>query len=112
VSLLDDGADTLLVFGEVAGVDGDGNPIRVPSERPRRVHGRVQPATAEETQDKGYAVGTYYRFIGRCFPDGAWSRVQWCGRDWDVEGEPLTSRGSEATRHVTVMLKARAPREM
>jgi hypothetical protein len=111
VSLLDDGPDTLLVYAETTGDDGDGNPIRVPDTHPRRIQGRVQPASAEETQDKGYAAGTYYRFITRCFPAGAWSRVQWCGRDWDVEGEPLTSGGSEATRHVTVMLKARTLRE-
>lgn len=108
MSLLDDATDTLLVYGEIQGEDGDGNPTREPAKVPVKVSGRVQPASAEETTAKGFAVGTYYRFIGRTFPPGAWSRVVWCGRDWDVEGEPLRSRGSAATAHVTVMLKARS----
>lgn len=110
MSLLDEATDVVLVYGETDSEDGDGNPTRVPASSPTTVRGRVQPANAEETTQRGFGVGTYYRFIGRTFPDGAWSRVEWDGRDWDVEGEPLWSRGSEATRHVTVMLKARGPR--
>lgn len=112
MSLLDDPTDVVAVYPEVDSVDGDDNPIRVPAEQPVRVGGRVQPASADETRDRGYKAGTYYRFIGRSFPRGAYARVEWAGREWDVDGEPLLSRGSEATRHVTVMLRAREPQEV
>lgn len=111
MSLLDDAVDALVVYPEVDAVDGDGNPVRVPAPAGVRVGGRVQPASAEETRDLGYKTGTLYRFIGRTFPAGAYSRVEWDDRTWDVDGEPLWSRGSEATRHVTVMLRARELKE-
>lgn len=109
VSLLDNGPDTLLVYPEVHGDDGYGTPMRVPSNVPVVVIGRFQPVSAEESQAAGQAVGTVYKFIARDFPGGAWARVATQGRDWDVVGEPQRHNGSPATRHSTVMLRARTP---
>lgn len=109
MSLLDDGPDLLQVWPEVDGTDSDGNPVRVPAATPLTVRGRVQPVSAEESAAAGQALRTVYRFVGRSFPAGAYARVQWDGRDWDVLGEPMRSNGSARTRHVKVLLSARGP---
>lgn len=108
MSLLDDDAnETVLVWPEVAGTDVDGNPTRVPASSPVTVRCRVQPLTSEETP--GDPLATVYRAVSRDWPRGAASRVSWDGREWDVDGEPKRHSGSETTRHVTVLLRARAP---
>lgn len=109
VSLLDDARDTLLVWPEVAGTDADGNPVFTPAADPVSVSGRMDPVTADEDATTGQAVITTYRFLSRTFPGGPFARVQWEGRTWDVVGEPQRRRGSEATRHVVVLLRSRDP---
>jgi len=112
VSLLDDGRDVVNVYVEVEDTDGDGNVVLVPGPTPLEVHGRVQPVRADESVAEGQDTVTVYRFKGRTWPSGAFARISWGGRDWDVVGEPLVSNGSAATRHVTVLLKARDPLEV
>ncbi len=107
MTLLDDDAhDTVTVWPEVASTDVDGNPVRVPSATSVTVRCRVRPAAATED---GTDLDTRYRVIARDWPAGAASRVEWGGRLWDVEGEPVRRHGSEQTRHVTVTLRARGP---
>lgn len=108
MSLLDDDTnESVQVWPEVAGVDVDGNPVRVPASIPVTVRCRVQPLTAEEAP--GDPLATQYRLVSRDWPRGAASKVRWDGRDWDVDGEPRRHSGSETTRHVTVLLRARGP---
>ncbi|MFE3461368.1 hypothetical protein ACFXKD_27810 [Nocardiopsis aegyptia] len=107
MSLLDGGPDEVLIYPEVESTDADGNPIRVPALVPVAVRGRVQPVTSEDVIAAGQQTTTRYRFITRDAPLGAWALVTWDGRDWDLEGEPLWSRGSKRTRHVTAILRAR-----
>lgn len=109
MSLLDRGPDVVQVWPEVAGVDDDGNPMRVPAANPVTLWMRVQPVSAEEAATLGQGTSTIYRATGRDFPGGAFARVAWDGRDWDVLGEPLRYNGSPRTRHVSVLLKARGP---
>lgn len=109
MSLLDNGPDLILVYPEVDGTDGYNTPVRVPSDTPVEVQGRVQPVSVSETEATGQSVATVYRFIGRTFPAGAFARVEWDGRQWDLLGEPQRHSGSPVTRHVTVLLKARTP---
>jgi hypothetical protein len=112
VSLLDNPTDVLNVYVEVESTDADGNVVQVPGGEPVEVFGRVQPVRADEAVAEGQKTVTVYRFKGRSWPSGAFARISWDGRDWDVDGEPLWSRGSVVTRHVTVLLKARGPLEV
>jgi hypothetical protein len=109
VSLLFEPVDRVLVYTEVDGTDGDGNPVKLPSEYPTLVKGRVQPVTTSEDGVVGQEVGTVYKLLCRSFPAGAYARVVWQDRSWDVDGEPVRYVGSPSTAHVTVMLRARRP---
>lgn len=108
VSLLDNGPDVLTVYTEVEARDAYGNVVRVPSDTPVTVRGRVQPSTSDELSALGFATETVVRFIARSFPGGPWARVEFEDREWDVVGEPRVHRGSPRTAHVTVYLKARS----
>lgn len=110
MTLLDRGRDTVLIWPELATVDSYGTPRRVPGPVPYAVGGRVQPVSMADMPDGQTA--TMYRFITRDLPGGTWARVRWDGRDWDVVGEPRRSNGSDRTRHVSIMLRARTPQEV
>ncbi|OLT27792.1 hypothetical protein BJF83_17320 [Nocardiopsis sp. CNR-923] len=107
MSLLDWGPEEVDVYPQVDGTDPDGNPVRGPSDTPTKVYARVQPVTSTDVIAAGQQTTTRYRMITRDAPVGAWARVVWDGRDWDVEGEPLWRNGSSRTRHVTAILRAR-----
>lgn len=109
MSLLDRGTEVVEVWPEVEGTDDDGNPVRVPADQPVTLRMLVQPVSAEESAALGQGVNTVYRAIGRTFPGGAFARVAWGGRDWDVLGEPKRFNSSPRTRHVSVLLVARGP---
>ncbi|WP_181448642.1 phage head completion protein [Nonomuraea aridisoli] len=109
MSLLDGGPDEVLIYPEVVTLDERGNEVRVPAETPVPARGRVQPVASSEAAVAGQQVTTTYRFITRNAPLGAWARVVWDGREWDLAGEPQWSRGSLRTRHVTALLQARGP---
>lgn len=104
-----DGPDEVAVYPEVLGVDSDGNRVRVPGDSPVAVRGRMTPLSAAESQALGQEVTTTYKFLCREFPAGAWARVTWGGRDWDVQGEPQPVAQSWVTAHFRVILRARTP---
>lgn len=108
MSLLDRGPDLVLVYPEVVTDDGYGTPIRVPSTTPVEVRGRVQPVAATEVEVSGQQVNTTHRFIARSMPGGAWAKVVWNDREWDVLGEPKRYHDTRTIAHVTVLLAARA----
>lgn len=107
MSILDDGPDELLVWHQVESLDADGNPVLAPGRSPVRVRGLMQPVESAQDLTAGQELLTTYRFSSRTFPAGPASRVRWDGRDWDVMGEPLRRGSSEATAHITVLLRAR-----
>lgn len=109
MSLLYDAPDEVLVYVEEDGADGDGNPIKVPVAYPAKVRGRVQPDYSLESNFNGQEVATVYRLVCRTFPAGAYAKVEWGGRTWDVLGEPMRRNGSSGIAHVTVILRARRP---
>lgn len=113
MSLLDDRRESLVLTPEINGDDDLGNPKRIPDPDPAHrvtVYGRMQYGASTESEANGQSVRTQAVFICREFPAGAWARVQFNGVDFDVDGEPLVSNGSDATRHVTVTLRARNPK--
>ncbi|SDI41056.1 Phage head-tail joining protein [Sinosporangium album] len=107
MSLLDDGPDEVLIYPETTTTDDRGNEVRGPSAVPVALRCRVQPVTSDEAAVAGQQVATTYRLITRSAPLGAWARVVWDGREWDVVGEPQKSNGSPRTRHITALLRAR-----
>lgn len=114
MSVVDRGRETVLVYPEVEIIDGRGNVgQRGPSDTPvtlRRCW--VRPATAEESAVLGEQILTVYKVLTRTAPAGAWSRVVWDGRDWDVVGEPLRHLGIPALDHVVVFIRARGPQPL
>jgi len=113
VSLLDDGRDVILVYPEVEVDNGYGGTERVAGPTPTVITGRLQPVVTNDAVATGQIVNTAYRFITRSFPAGAWARITTPGgRPWDVIGEPLRRNGSDMTKHVTVLLRARAPESL
>lgn len=105
MSLLSRGAETVTLWPEVEAADVDGTPVRVPGAVPVEVVGHVQPVASVEGEPQ--SVATTYRLICADLPGGAWAHAQWRGRTWSVEGEPSRRGDSAATRHVTVLLRAR-----
>ena len=109
MSLLD-GREEILVFPQVLTVDADGNPVYAPSPVPLAFLARVTALSAVESAALGQGFTTLHRLTARELPVGAWSKVTWRGRDWDVLGEPtVRDQGSPASDHVTVMIRARTP---
>lgn len=107
-----DGPDVVDVYVEELGTDGDGNRVRKPSTVPVPVSGQMQPLSAAEAQAMGQEWSTTYRFLCRSFPGGAFARVEWGGRSWDVQGEPQPYGGTGAAANVSVILRARDPRPL
>ena len=111
MSLLDSPPDAIQVWPEIETTDADGNPVFAPGPTPVTVPCHVQPVSGEEDGDiVGQFVATKYRVIARSFPAGPFAYVVWDDSTWDVDGEPMRSGSSEATSHVTVMLRDRQPR--
>jgi hypothetical protein len=106
VSIVDRGGQDVQFYRETETVDGDGNPVKVPSTTPVVVSGRIQPAIGS-VRFPGDA--STVRFITRDVPEGSFSRVVFEGRDYDLLGEPQRQRGSSRTAHVTLLLRPRVP---
>jgi hypothetical protein len=112
MSLLDDRRESIVLIPEIDGEDDLGNKVRVPDPEPTHwttLYGRFQMSSSTEPTVDGQVVVTSSVFITRSFPAGAWARITFGGRDWDVDGEVIRSNGSDATKHDTVTLKARGP---
>ncbi len=107
MSLLDHGPDEVVVYPEDEITDERGNTVYEPSATGVVVRGRVQPVRSDDAAVTGQEVATVYRLTARTAPLGAWARVVWDDREWDLVGEPLWSNGSPRTRHVTALLTAR-----
>jgi hypothetical protein len=107
MSLLDNGPDLVQVYPEIDTTDDYNNPIKAASNVPVPVAGRVQPSTSTESAELGQVEAEVVRFLSRDFPGGAFAKVSFDGRDWDVIGSPRRHRGSPRTAHTTTYLRAR-----
>lgn len=106
MSLLDGGPHEVTVWPEVETTDDDGNRVRAPSPTPFFVRTLVQPLGFTESAALGQDVTSTYYFNTRVFPGGAFARVSWAGRDWDVVGEP---RRHARLGYVKIIIRARGP---
>jgi hypothetical protein len=109
VSALDAPPHVVQVWLEVDGTDAEGNPARVPASSPVNVRCSVHYLTTQESAEVGQTTTTRARIYARRFPAGAYARVQWDGRTWDVDGEPRRFGRTEAVVHDEVDLLARVP---
>lgn len=99
------------LFPEVDGTDDRGRPIRVPAAAPIQIRTAVDPISSSEGTGVRADPGTVREFVvDRPLPAGAYALVKFAGREWDVVGEPEPVGDSPATRHVTVRIRARAPK--
>lgn len=109
--LVDSGPDPVLVFPEVETTDDFGDPIRVPSDTPVQVSTYVQALSATEAADYDVDPRTT-RYFNTSTPlpaAGAWARVEWDGREWDVVGEPQRVGRTRRTAYTHVVITARSP---
>lgn len=112
MSLLDGGNELVVIFPMVETTDEDENTVWRASDDGVPVTGSVQPI-GNDKPDEGatsQVVDTVYRFRpnrGETVPIGAWARIEWDGREWDVVGDPGRHNGSDATAHHTYRIKAR-----
>lgn len=109
MSLLDDKIATLIVYPETVTTDSLGNQIVTPAKDGIKVGGSMVQINAVE-QDTQNSLPVYV-FRGREFPGGSVAEVDWDGWKFDVVGEPnRRNRGTLATRHAHVTLRARTNR--
>jgi hypothetical protein len=108
VSLLDAGADTVVVFPEETYTDSYGNVQRRPAQTGVQVAGcHVQPMTTQPqpADGVGQRVDATWRLICRDAPLGVWSRVEWQGKSLSVSSGPIRRGYSPATSHVSAVLQ-------
>ncbi|PPK63521.1 hypothetical protein V5P93_000424 [Actinokineospora auranticolor] len=107
MSLLDHGPDHVVIYPSMWAADQDGNHAWRPGPTGHQVTARVQPISSADLVVNGQQVATLARVITRDAPAGPWDRVEWDGRTWDVIGEPEQRGDSPATRHTTIVIRAR-----
>jgi hypothetical protein len=113
VSILDQANAAVVVYPQVLGRDPDGNPQWTPSTVGVEVPAMVWPLSADERAVNGQQAGESYRMRpkrGAACPAGPWAQVEWDGRRWDVEGEPVTYRRGRATGRTVVTLRTTNPK--
>lgn len=113
MSILDRGTDDVLVYPMVKILDPDGNEVWQPAEEPVTVRASLQPVTSADALVSGQQVDTVYRVRpvrGTDIPFGAWDRVEWDGRTWDVMGDPTRRNASPRTRRTVFHIRTRDAR--
>jgi hypothetical protein len=107
VSLLTRGTETVSVFAEVTTTDSDGNKITKPGTVGVVCRAVVQPLSSTET-DQGTTSKYRLRLVGwQGAPLGARSAVEWQGRRYAIDGEPMIYNGSRRTAHVEYVMTRR-----
>lgn len=104
MSLLNRGTDTVTVFEEVTRTDSDGNTITTPGTVGVVSRAVVRPLSSTES-DGDTAPKYRLRLVGwHGSLLGAHSAVEWNGKRYAIDGEPLVYNGSRRTAHVTYTL--------
>lgn len=110
--ILDKGPDEVLIWPEIEVLDDSGSPVRIPSATPVSISTYVQALSATESADYDIDPRTSRYFnTSQALPGGAWARVSWGGREWDVVGEPQRLGRTHRTARTHVVITARTPRE-
>lgn len=112
MSTLDALPHVLAVYPEVDTTDERGNPVRAPANSPVMVPAAVHFRTAQESFDLGQDTRTMAKVFARTFPAGAFSRIEWEGRTWDVVGEPKRFGRTEHVAHIEIEIVARDPQNL
>lgn len=113
MSVLDRGNAELLVYPMVKATDPDGNEVWQPAADPVTVRASLQPVTSADVLVSGQEVDTVYRVRpvrGTDVPLGAWDRIEWDGRSWDVIGDPTRRDASPRTRRTVFHIRTRTAR--
>lgn len=103
MSILNRGTDQVTVFAETVVADSDGNTITKPGTVGVLTRAVVQPLSSTEDAD-GTTSKYRLRLIG--YPDllGARSAVEWNGKRYAIDGDPLIYNGSPRTAHVDYVM--------
>lgn len=119
MSILDRGNAEITVYPEVEVIDEDGNVSRQASTVGVTVTAMVWQYEGEvdtlQPLVAGQQVSTIYRVRPvrtAEVPVGPWSRVEWDGRQWDVDGEPNRHQRGTGTKRLTFTMRARTPGEV
>lgn len=111
MSLIHRGNETVTVFPETVTEDDDGNRITRPSSVGLVARAVVQPVgtglTDRENNDGGFNTNSRYRLrlIGwRGGLLGAQSQIDWNGRRYAIDGEPVEYNGSPRTARVEYLM--------
>lgn len=108
--ILNSGPDEVKIFPEIESEDDYGDPIRYPSDTPVVIRTYVQALSAEESGELDVDPQTTRYFnTSRPLPGGAWARLEWGDRTWDMLGEPQHIGRSMRTAHTHVVMQAREP---
>jgi hypothetical protein len=111
MSLLNRGTETVKVFQEVQTpeTDSDGNKITRSALTGTTYRAVVQPISSTENQDGGFNTVTKYRLrlIGFAGVLGAQSQIEWRGKRYAIDGDPLIFNGSRSTAHVDYVIVRR-----
>lgn len=104
MSLLNQGTHTVTVFAEVATTDADGNTITKPGTSGVVSRARIQPLSSIE--DANGTTTTYsLRLVGwKGAPLGVRSAIEWNGKRYAIDGEPLVYSSSHRTAHVEYVM--------
>lgn len=106
MSLLNRGTEQVTVFAEVAKTDSDGNTITKPGTVGVAARAVVQPLSSTET-DEGSSSKYRLRLVGYDGLLGAQSAVEWNGKRYAIDGDPMVYNGSRRTAHVDYVMVRR-----
>lgn len=100
MSLLNQGTHTVTVFAEVTTTDEDGSRVTKPGTAGVNCRARIQPLSSTEDGD-GTLSKYQLRLIGwKSDPLGPRSSIEWEGKRYAIDGEPLVYNSSRRTAHV------------
>lgn len=99
MSLLNRGTETVTVFAEEVTTDSDGNTVTRPGTVGVVCRAVVQPLSSTEDAD---VTTSKYRLRLVRYSDllGAQSAVEWNGKRYVIDGDPLIYNGSRRTARV------------
>lgn len=104
MSLLSRGNEVVTVYTETVVTDSDGNRVTRPGTVGVVCRAVVQPISTSENADAGgFATATKYRLrlVGwQGEPLGAQSTVEWNGKKYSIDGDPMVYNGSRRTAHI------------
>lgn len=99
MSLLHRGTDQVTVYPEEVTTDSDGNTVTRPGTVGVVCRAVVQPLSSTE-DDQGTTSKYRLRLVGYSDLLGAQSAVEWNGKRYAIDGDPLVYNGSRRTAHV------------